>query len=201
MVLSGFLSRLFADCFSSRLCLLLLAISLYISANIFHIDILNNSAFADDIKYQAKNSYQENNSNVLAETSPKAPWGEFSVVEEKGEYPAWAQVLLWFPNRILDAIDIFRFDVGIGASTGAVVRVTEHVQGGYREVQPGSLRLGLAGRKMPVFIEKSDEKGFLNSFQQSQERDICEGEIGVGIDIFAGVYAGICVDEVVDFVG
>ena len=96
---------------------------------------------------------------------------------------------------------MLKLDVGLGASTGAVVRVTEHAQGGYRQVKPGSLRLGFAGRKMPVFMEKSDETGFINSFKQSQEREVCPGEIGVGLDVFAGVYAGICVDEVVDFVG
>ncbi|MEZ4753211.1 MAG: hypothetical protein R3A13_02750 [Bdellovibrionota bacterium] len=147
-------------------------------------------------------AYADEHSTTLAETSPKAPWGEFSVVEEKGEYPVWTQVLLWFPNRIMDALDIFKLDIGAGTSTGGVVRISKYVQGGYRDMgDTGSLRIGFAGRRMPAFIEESTEKGFINSFQESKEREICPGEVGVGVDLFAGVYAGVCLDEAVDFVG
>ena len=36
-------------------------------------------------------------------------------------------------------------------------------------------------------------------FSRSKDRSVCPGEIGLGVDLFLGVYAGICVDELADF--
>jgi len=136
-----------------------------------------------------------------AEASPKSPWGHFEVVEEKE--PHWIQhVLMWFPNRFLDLVDVFRADVGAGLSHGGVIRITKYGQAGYRKMSPASARLGLMGRRAPALLEESDEKGIGPNFTQSKQRVICPGEIGAGLDLLiVGAYAGVCVDEAVDFIG
>ena len=135
-----------------------------------------------------------------AHVSPKNAWGDFDVVEEDVGYPWWGDVLAWVPNRILDFIDIFRVDVGIGPSRGAVIRVSKYAQAGYRVMRPGSFRIGDFGRKAPILYERSNEIGVSPSFAQSKDREVCPGEIGLGGDLFIlGGYAGICVEELADF--
>ena len=111
-------------------------------------------------------------------------------------------VLLYLPNRVLDLIDIPRIDAGVGFSTGAVVRATRWGQVGYRVVSPVSLRVGLRGRHLPVFLERSSEFGAGPAFLQSADREVTPVELGVGADLFlAGVYAGLSLDQLVDFIG
>jgi hypothetical protein len=93
-------------------------------------------------------------------------------------------------------------DVGVGPSAGAVLRVTEWGQLGYRQMYPASVRVGDFGREFPAIIETSNELGAGPAFIQSKDRQVCSGEIGVGLDVFvAGAYAGVCVDEFADFLG
>ena len=111
-------------------------------------------------------------------------------------------ILYYLPNRILDFLDIFRFDIGVGPSVGAVVRVTPYGQAGYRAINPASIRFGLRGRRSPVFVERTSEIGVGPGFQQSDSREVTPGEIGAGIDaVIVGAYAGISIDEFFDFVG
>ncbi|WKZ56610.1 MAG: hypothetical protein QY326_07720 [Bdellovibrionota bacterium] len=135
----------------------------------------------------------------LATASPKNPWGDFEVIREEKPPPTWMRVLDWFPNRLVDFIDIFRVDVGAGIAYGGVVRITKWGQLGYRQVSPLSLRVGPRGRHFPAMVESSNEIGIGPAFIQSKDRDICSGEIGVGVDLIVGGYAGVCVDEVFDF--
>jgi len=134
--------------------------------------------------------------------SPKPAWGDFEIVEEPAPRPLFDRILLWFPNRVLDALDVFRLDVGVGPSFGGVVRASKYVQAGYRSMSPASVRVGLFGRKAPAMIEHSSEFGVSPMYVDSSDRTVCKGEIGLGADLFlVGGYAGICVDELVDFVG
>ena len=49
------------------------------------------------------------------------------------------RVFYWFPNRILDAVDIVQFGVAFGPGLGAEVAVTEAFQiGGYRSNDDGA---------------------------------------------------------------
>ncbi len=134
-----------------------------------------------------------------APASPKNPWGNFEVVEE--EEPYWlTHVLLYLPNRILDLIDTVHVDVGVGPAYGAVGRVTKWGQFGARRMRPGSVRVGNFGRQAPIMLEDDDEGGFGPDFDQSPKRHVCNGEVGVGLDIgLAGAYTGICLDEAFDF--
>lgn len=142
------------------------------------------------------------NSTDEVKTSPKPAWGEFEVVEqEKTDRPWPLKALLWVPNRILDFIDIFRVDLGAGPAVGVVGRITKYGQFGYRNMMPASLRIGDFGRKAPVMMERSNEFGIGPAFVDSKDRKICTGELGVGLDLFiVGGYAGVCVDELADFV-
>ncbi|MCB0358625.1 MAG: hypothetical protein KDD44_03290 [Bdellovibrionales bacterium] len=109
-------------------------------------------------------------------------------------------ILLYLPNRLLDAIDIFRVDAGVGVSVGAVARVTRYGQVGYRSVSPFSLRAGLRGRKFPMFIEHSSEFGVGPGFLQSSDREVTPAEIGIGADaVLVGAYVGVSLDEAGDF--
>jgi hypothetical protein len=107
---------------------------------------------------------------------------------------------MWIPNRVLDFIDIFRVDVGVGPSFGAVARVTKYGEVGYRMMAPASLRVGDFGREMPIMVESSNEFGVSPLYVDSKDRTVCPGEIGLGADVFlVGAYGGLCVDEFADF--
>ncbi|NLF25410.1 MAG: hypothetical protein GX589_07100, partial [Deltaproteobacteria bacterium] len=77
--------------------------------------------------------------------SPKAPWrsiepeGDPLITAETKSTFSWVDVVLWIPNRIMDFLDIFRFDIGVGPSHGAVVRLSRYAQAGYREMSPASV--------------------------------------------------------------
>lgn len=110
--------------------------------------------------------------------------------------------LLFIPNRVMDLLDILRFDVGVGPALGLVARVTPHGQAGVRVMMPISVRAGLRGRKLPIFIEHTNEMGVGPLFLGSKEREPSPLEVGVGADLFlAGVYAGISIDSIFDFFG
>ena len=109
-------------------------------------------------------------------------------------------LVLYLPNRLLDFIDVFRVDVGAGPAIGAVVRITEYGQMGYREFFPLSVRFGLRARQAPVFIEDATEKGFGPNFMSSLSREISPIELGLGGDLLLlGAYLGLSVDEAFDF--
>lgn len=137
-----------------------------------------------------------------APRSPKEGWQDFDDKQPVTHEPLWVKkALLWLPNRILDFIDVFRADVGVGPSVGAVVRATRWAQAGSRTMAPVSVRFGLMGRRSPVMFERSNEVGISPAFAGSKDRKICKGEIGAGLDlIIVGGYLGICTDEVADFV-
>jgi len=142
----------------------------------------------------------QSNAGDYADVSPKQPWGDLNATQDNGGSPWWADVILWIPNRILDFIDVFRVDVGVGPAAGGVVRVTEYGQLGYRQMMPFSVRVGDFGRQFPAMIEQSNEIGAGPTFLQSRDRSVCSGEVGLGADLFiVGGYAGICVDELADF--
>lgn len=132
--------------------------------------------------------------------SPKPGWGDFQIIEEPAGYEWWQHALLWVPNRIMDFIDIFRIDVGVGPSFGGVVRLTKWGQVGYRVMAPGSLRVGDFGRTPPIIVESSNEFGIGPAYVRSKDRDVCGGEFGLGADLFlVGAYGGFCIEELLDF--
>lgn len=108
-------------------------------------------------------------------------------------------ILYYAPNRVLDAIDIGRFSLGIGCGFGFNLRATELLEIGYG--QYSTTRFGLKGRVMPVYDEKIDEAGigFLGWVNGCLQRDPSE----VGADLHLGIIgaqAAISLVEVVDFI-
>lgn len=114
--------------------------------------------------------------------------------------PFWKSALLYIPNRVLDFVDIFRFDIGVGPSAGAVLRLSKDGQLGYRRQLPGSVHVGLRGRRVPFFLETHDESGVGTRFRQTPDRQVQPAEFGAGIDVLlVGVYAGVDLGAVGDF--
>ena len=138
--------------------------------------------------------------------SPLAPWfksvfgGEKQEVEKAPEPSLGRKILLWLPNRVLDLVDSVKLDLGVGLASGAVLRVTESAQIGYRDMDPASARIGNFGRRAPFLLERSNEFGVGSDLGTDPGRSICPGELGLGLDLlFVGAYLGVCVDEVFDF--
>ncbi|MCB0320774.1 MAG: hypothetical protein KDD60_07580, partial [Bdellovibrionales bacterium] len=133
--------------------------------------------------------------------SPREGWGELDVVEEEESLPLIFEILLWPVNRMLDLADIVRADVGVGTGYGGVVRITKDGSVGYRHIAPGSLRVGSFGRKIPIKFEEENEWGAGKNYTFSEDREVCSSEIGVGVELGLGVYLGVCLEGVVDFLG
>lgn len=142
---------------------------------------------------QAYSDYEDQNLDDLNIRTPEA-----TMITE-GEQSFLRKVLWYLPNRVIDLIDIFKFDVGLGASAGLVLRVTRYGQMGGRIVNPLSVRIGLRGRELPFFFERESEYGFCSSFTQSESRHITPFELGLGADLGIGIYAGVSFDEIADF--
>lgn len=151
--------------------------------------------------YKQPGAVADDDTGELA-VSPKPGWKALPRKGSRAEHstPWWAHVLLWVPNRLMDFIDVFRVDVGVGPAYGGVVRATQNGQAGYREMVPFSLRVGDFGRKAPFLLETDDEHGAGRQFKKSDDRELCTGEIGFGIDLGIGAYGGICTEELLDFV-
>lgn len=168
--------------------------------HIFHSFLLSAVVLCSAQPSVAQDRYTDGNYNDLVPTSPKEGWSKLEPIEKGEGSPIWSQILLWLPNRVLDLIDVFRVDVGVGPSFGAVVRVTKYGEIGYRQMAPASLRVGDFGRQMPFLIESSNEFGVGPAYVNSSDRNVCPGEIGLGADLLvAGAYGGVCVDEFADF--
>jgi hypothetical protein len=108
-------------------------------------------------------------------------------------------VLYYVPNRVLDAVDVFRLNVGIGCGFGFNVRATELAEIGYG--QYSTTRFGMKGRVMPVYDEKIDEAGigFLGWVNGCLQRD--PSEVGADLHLgVIGVQAAVSLMEAVDFV-
>ena len=84
---------------------------------------------------------------------------------------------------------------------GAAVRVTRWGQLGYRSQSPGMLRLGGFGRDWPAFVETNNEIGAGSAFSETADRNLCDGIVGAGADLFiVGGHVGVCPEEILDFV-
>jgi len=150
---------------------------------------------------RADSQYDPNDADSdLVQASPNRAWNDIENRTEDTPSVA-SKILLWLPNRIVDFLDIFRVDVGLGTGYGGVVRLTPHAQFAYRKLEPGSVRAGLFGRDLPIRFESGVELGYPTDFRSSVGRSPTPGEFGIGLDLLVGAYAGVCVDELFDFAG
>jgi len=167
--------------------------------NIFQNSNISNDTALDDSEYQlfaeALDLGDEYNSH--SKDSARSKESKSS----KKDRSFLVSALLYLPNRVLDILDIVRFDVGVGPAIGGVVRVTPYAQAGARFMMPLSVRAGLRGRKLPVFIEHTSEVGVGPLYLDSSQRKPTPLEIGAGVDLFlVGAYLGISVDSIFDAV-
>ena len=109
-------------------------------------------------------------------------------------------VLLYYvPNRVLDFIDIWRLNIGLGCGFGVNVRVTELAEIGYG--QYSTTRFGMKGRVLPVYEENINESGIAILGYQSGclQRDPTE----IGADLHLGIIgaqAAASLAEAADFI-
>ena len=139
--------------------------------------------------------YYADESNIVDYDNPDmAP-------KEKEEHSVFHKIIMWLPNRLLDIWDIFKFDVGVGPAFGATVRVTDYAGLAFRGTAPLSVRVGNLGRRAPFMLESSNEIAAGVPLVRSMDRKVCPTEIGAGADaLLAGAYAGVCPDEILDFI-
>ncbi len=114
-------------------------------------------------------------------------------------YNAFDIVLYYVPNRVLDFVDIFRLNIGIGCGFGFNVRATELAQIGFGHYE--TTRFGMKGRVMPVYEENISEGGvaFLGYVNGCLQRDPTE----IGADLHIGVIgaqAAVSLAEAADFI-
>lgn len=114
--------------------------------------------------------------------------------------PLWKRVLWYLPNRVLDLLDVLHVDVGAGPALGAVGRLGSYVQAGARGIiPPGSVRVGLMGRRAPLMIETASEFGVSPVFVDSADRKVDTLEIGLSADVLLGASVGLNIGEIPDF--
>ncbi len=63
----------------------------------------------------------------------------------------------YLPNLLMDFIDIFKLNIGVGNGAGADLRFTRLLEGGIGKYD--AKRYGLNGRDNPVFDESIEEQG------------------------------------------
>ena len=155
----------------------------------------NKSASPGGFHFELGEEYSEY--NRTSPNSPKTP----SRTGSSSKTSFWRKALLYLPNRILDLIDIFKLDVGAGVGYGAILRPTKYLQAGYRDFNPGMLRVGLMGRRAPLMIEERMEEGLGSDYGRHSRRKVSPGEFGLGIDAgIVGAYGGVSVDSAADFI-
>ncbi len=133
--------------------------------------------------------------------SPYEGWEQLPPFEAE-EPSITYQILTWIPNRVLDLLDVFRFDVGAGPAVGASVSITRSFQAGYRDFFPGSVRVGNFGRTYPWMYEDSPEHGLTPWYKQSSDRNLCPYQLSLGVDVLlVGAHLGFCPTGFFDFLG
>jgi hypothetical protein len=169
------------------------------------LSICSNSIFNSTILIGTASAQQNDQSEQYPQeefvVSPKPPWNDISNLpgSDKGtkESSLISQILLYIPNRVIDFLDIFKIDLGVGPALGAVARVSKYGQVGVRTMLPASLRVGLMGRRAPIMLETDGELAIGSS---STDRNVCAAEVGAGVDLaLISAYVGTCPDEFADF--
>jgi hypothetical protein len=112
----------------------------------------------------------------------------------------WLHVILYYvPNRVLDFVDIFRVNVGVGCGWGINVRLTELLEAGVGQYE--TTRFGMKGRVLPVYEENINEGGIaiLGYVNGCLQRD--PTEIGADLHIAViGAQAAVSLAEAADFI-
>ena len=106
--------------------------------------------------------------------------------------------LLYLPNRLLDLVDIFRANIGVGRGWGLNLRATRFLTGAASEYD--TIRFGMRGREMPRYEEYVDECCLGLMGLELGHFDRSSFEVGATAHLgYIGAEAGFDLDETVDF--
>ena len=124
-------------------------------------------------------------------------------------HPTYIKYILFLPNRILDLLDVFRLNVGIGPGIGINIRATRFAQAGIASYD--CIKVGIIGRQGWIYMEESKEFGVsvmyiedskavapLISFKDKTDRQLLEVG-GFVYAFFVGAEAAIRLKELADF--
>ena len=112
----------------------------------------------------------------------------------------WKTAAYYVPNRLLDVVDVFKLNASGGLGTGADLRLTRLLEVGFSEYDV--VRVGLNGRRFPVYREKLSESSLslLGITSGMMSRD--PYEVGATLHfLVGGVEAGLNVRSLLDLLG
>jgi hypothetical protein len=140
--------------------------------------------------------------SFLGPVPPNLPQEEGSEVEE--EASVWGTVLLYIPNRIIDALDMARAGVNVGPGIGFDARVTKFAR--LQLISDTSVGVGYQTlRHLPVCVRSQAKLGI--AFLSTPSWDILNwyyGDYDVRLELYlllVGAHVAVDLGEVVDFVG
>lgn len=118
--------------------------------------------------------------------------------EDEDKPRLFQRVILYLPNRVVDFVDIWRFNVGVGLGLGINLRPTKGLQAGLAAYD--SVRIGVRGRRFPLWHEWSLEGGFDGMYEELGETERGFYEFGGTIHLgLIGLDAAIDIEEILDF--
>lgn len=107
--------------------------------------------------------------------------------------------LLYIPNRLLDFVDIFRANIGVGPGWGLNARATRYLTAASSEYD--TIRFGMRGREMPRYEEAIDEECFGLFALQLGDFDRDPFEVAATVHAaYIGAELGGDLNEVGDFI-
>lgn len=120
---------------------------------------------------------------------------------DEGSKPdIFKQIVLYLPNRVIDFVDIWRLNAGVGLGFGLNIRPTKGLQAGVCVYD--SVRVGLRGRRFPIWHEWACEWGFSAMYYEHPQSEVERGfyEFGGTIHLgLIGLDAAFDIEEVLDF--
>ena len=116
----------------------------------------------------------------------------------QGGYAWLKTAALYLPNRVVDFIDVWRLNVGAGLGACVNLRPTKSLQIGFGSYD--SVRIGLRGRRFPLWHEWSLEGGFDGMYYELGEAERGFYEFGGTVHLlFIGLDAAVNIEEALDF--
>jgi hypothetical protein len=113
---------------------------------------------------------------------------------------SWKTAAWYLPNRALDLLDVLKLNLSGGFGGGADLRITRLFEAGFSDYNV--VRVGLNGRRVPLYHEKLDESSITLFGITSGTRTRDPWEIGGTLHFLVfGVEAAVNVRSALDFVG
>jgi len=135
--------------------------------------------------------------SALIVSHPTGAAGRDATEERSGT--TWRRIAYYVPNRVVDFLDIWRFNAGVGLGLCINIRPTKGLQAGFGAYD--SVRFGLRGRRRPFWHEWSLEGGFDGMYYELGQTERGFYEFGGTIHVLVvGLDAAFDIEEAIDFV-